>query len=318
VREAYWGLRAAIEQIEIQRRSLAQAAELVAQNRVRLQVGRGTQYQVIQSEAQLASAEQALLNAEITWRSRELAFKQLLLAGPDDPLLGQTLNPVELPVAVEPTVDLEAAVQAAMDQRADLRQQREQRRISEVDLDVTRNDRLPTVNLTAAYALQGVGGNLFDRPELGGAPVLIEQGGYLDGLGSIADFDTPTWSLTLNASYPIGNTAGEANLERARLQLRQEEMALRAQELAVVTQVTSAGLAVDNTYLQYRAAQRSREAAEQNAAAEAVRFDVGAATNFELVTAQNALTLARLSELQALIDHLNAVAAFDRVQRVGG
>ena len=166
--------------------------------------------------------------------------------------------------------------------------------------------------------LQGVGGNLFDRSGLGGEPVLVQQGGYFDGLNSIRDFDAPTWSLQLTASYPIGNNAGEANLERARLQLRQQELALREQELAVVTQVTSAGLAVNNTYLQYQAAQRSREAAEQNAAAEQVRFNVGAATNFELVTAQNQVTTARLSELQALIAHLNAVAAFDRIQRIGG
>lgn len=85
----------------------------------------------------------------------------------------------------------------------------------------------------------------------------------------------------------------------------------------MVTQVTGAALAVDNTFLQYQASQRSREAAEENAAAEQVRFRVGATTNFELVTAQNQVTQARLSELQALIGHLNAVAEFDRVQRVG-
>ena len=50
---------------------------------------------------------------------------------------------------------------------------------------------------------------------------------------------------------------------------------------------------------------------------ELARFEVGVATNFELVTAQNSLTSARLSELQALINHLNAVADFERVQRVG-
>lgn len=317
VQESYWALRAAIEQIEIQRRSLDQAAQLVEQNRVRFQVGRGTEYQVIQSEAQLASAQQALLNAEIQWRSRELAFKQLLLGGAEDPLLTQTINPVDLPSIAQPAVDIQGAIESALAQRTDIRQQRQQQEISQVNLAVSRNSKLPDLNLTAAYQLQGVGGNLYDRSGLGGTPVLVQPGGYGDGLTSIADFDAPTWSLTLNASYPIGNTASEANLERARLQLRQQELALREQELAVVTQVTSAGLAVNNTYLQVQAAQRSREAAEQNAAAEQVRFNVGAATNFELVTAQNQVTTARLSELQAVIAHLNAVAEFDRVQRVG-
>jgi outer membrane protein TolC len=219
---------------------------------------------------------------------------------------------------VDPAVNLPAAIESALAQRTDLRQERERQRITEVNLDVTRSSRLPDLNLTAAYSLQGVGGDLFDRSGLGGSPVLIQPGGYVDGLSSIAAFDVPTWSLTLNASMPIGLNAERANLERARLELRQQELALRAQELSVVTQVTGAALAVDNTFLQYQAAQRSREAAEENAAAEQVRFNVGAATNFELVTARNQVTEARLSELRALISHLNAITEFDRVQRVGG
>ena len=39
VQVAYWGLRAAIEQIEIQRRNLAQAEELLVQNGIRVQLG---------------------------------------------------------------------------------------------------------------------------------------------------------------------------------------------------------------------------------------------------------------------------------------
>jgi outer membrane protein TolC len=318
VRTAYWALRAAIEQIEIQRLSLAQAQQLLAENQVREQLGRATQFQVIQAEAQVASAEQAALNAQVQWRNRELALKQLLLDGAGDPLLGATINPIDLPTLVDPQVDLPSATSMALGQRTDLLQQREQLRISEVNLDVSKSNKLPTLDLTASYSLQGVGGDQFDRGDLGGVPVLVAPGGYSDGLQSIIDRDAPTWNLSLNASYPIGTNAQAAALERARLQFRQQELALRSQELTVVTQVTAAGLAVQNTFLQHQAAQRSRVASEQNVAAELARFAVGVATNFELVTAQNALTTARLSELQALINHLNAIAEFERVQRVGG
>src|SRR5690606_12367410 len=75
VRQAYWGLRAAIEQIEIQRQNLAQAQQLLADNQVRVRLGTMAQIQVIQAEAQVASAEQAVLNAEVQWRNQELAFK---------------------------------------------------------------------------------------------------------------------------------------------------------------------------------------------------------------------------------------------------
>jgi outer membrane protein TolC len=277
-----------------------------------------TQLQLVQAEAQVASAEQALLNAEIQWRNQEFAFKRLLLAGADDPLLQETVNPTDQPTLVEQAVDIDAAIERGLRERTDIRQQRQQREISDVNLAVSRSSTLPDLNLTASYSLQGVGGNLFDRGELGGDPVLIERGSYWDGIQSITDFDTPTWGLSLSASYPIGTNSAKVNLERARLQLTQADLALRSQELAIVTQVTSAGLAVRNSFLQLEAARRSREAAERNVEAELLRFDVGVATNYEVVQAQDALTSARLAELRAIINHVNAVAEFERVQRVGG
>ncbi|MFC1576012.1 TolC family protein, partial [Gemmatimonadota bacterium] len=93
---------------------------------------------------------------------------------------------------------------------------------------------------------------------------------------------------------------------------------LRAQELSIVTQVTNAGLNVRDTYLQLQAARRSREVAERSAEIELTRFNVGAATNYEVVQVQDALTSARLSELRATMNHVNAIAEFERVQRVGG
>lgn len=317
VRVAYWGLRAAIEQIEIQRRNLAQAQQLLADNQLRVRLGTMAPIQVVQAEAQVAGAEQLLLNAEVQWRNQELLFKSLLIDGADDPLLGQTVNPTDLPTIREQAVDLEAAIERALTRRTDIGQLREERRISELDLEVTRDNTRPQLNLTAGYSLQGVGGNLFDRSGLGGEPVLVDRGSYLDGLSSIAGFDAPTWSLQMNFTYPLGMKSAKANLERAELQLRQTDLAIRSRELAIVTEVTNAGLAVTDTNLQLQAAQRSRELAEESAAVEVTRFNAGASTNFEVVAAQDALTSARLSELRALIEHVNAIAEFERVQRVG-
>jgi outer membrane protein TolC len=100
--------------------------------------------------------------------------------------------------------------------------------------------------------------------------------------------------------------------------MTQTDLALRSQELTIVTQVTDAGLAVEDTYLQLQAARRSREVAERSAEIELTRFRVGAATNYEVGQAQDALTSALISELRAVINHVNAIAEFERVQRFGG
>ncbi len=159
VRVAYWALRSSIEQIEIQTRSLAQAQELLAQNQIRVSLGTMSELQVVQAEAQVASAEQSLLNAEVRWRNQELNFKRLLLGGADDPLLFQTLNPTSLPVLEEMAVDLEAAIDRALVERTDIRQQRQQQAISELNLEVTADNLKPSLSLSAGYSVSGVGGD---------------------------------------------------------------------------------------------------------------------------------------------------------------
>jgi outer membrane protein TolC len=318
VRVAYWNLKAQIEQIEIQRRNLAQAEQLLQNNEIRVQLGTLAEIEVFQAEAQVASAQQSLLNAEITWRNQELSFKQLLVAGTADPLMAQTIVPTELPnVALQPQVDIDFAVERALRERTDIQQQRQQRAISQLNLAVTRESRLPDLSLSAGYSLQGVGGNLFERDQLGGDPVLVEESGYSDVFRSFADFDAPTWNVGLNFSYPLGTNAGKANYERAQLQLRQSDLALQQQELAIATEVTNAGLAVENTFLQLEAARRSREAAERALEAELTRFNVGVSTNFQVVQTQNSLTSARQSELRAIVNYVNAIEEFERVQVVG-
>jgi outer membrane protein TolC len=121
----------------------------------------------------------------------------------------------------------------------------------------------------------------------------------------------------MSFSYPIGMRSAKANLQRARLQMEQRDLAIRSQELAIVTQVTNVALAVSDTRLQLEAAARSLELSEESAAAELTRFNAGVATNYEVVQAQDALTSARLSELRAVINHVNAIAEFELVQRVG-
>lgn len=318
VRQSYWALRAAIEQVEIQRRNLEQARRLLEQDRLQVRLGRMTEIQMLQAEAQVAGAEQALLDAQIQWHNQELAFKSLLVSGARDPLLGQAINPTSRPTDAEVAVDIDAAVQLALRERADLRQEQRQVDISRVSLDVTKSNTLPDLTLSAGYSLQGVGGNLYSRDGIGGAAQLVREGDYWDGLQAIRDRETPTWNVSITGSVPVGTNPNKANLERARLQLQQSELALKSYELTIITEVTRAGYAVRNAYLQLQAARRSREAAERSFQGELQRLEVGAATNYEVVQSQNQMTTARLSELRAVIDYANAIAEFERVQRYGG
>ena len=316
VRVAYWNLKQAIEQIEIGQRALDLANRLYQDNQIKVEIGTLAPIDTVQSEAQVASAEQALLAARIGWQTAELNLKRLLASGPDDDVYKRTINPTEQAILTVQAVDIPAAVRNALDQRTDLVQSRKNIEISQLNLEVTKDQTKPDLSFNTQYQLSGLGGPI--RTVQGGQIISITPGGYVDALGQIRGLDLPTWSMNFSFAYPLGMRAAKANYARALLQFDQSQATLKAQELNVASAVTNSGLAVENTHKQYLAAQKNREAQERNAEAEQTRFDVGMSTNYNVVQAQNNLTTARLSELRALISYLNAVAEFERVQRVGG
>lgn len=299
VRRAYWALRQAIEQIEIQRHALELAQRQFEDNKLRVEIGTMAQIETTTSETQVVNAEQALLNAEISWQTAELNLKRLLASGPDDDIFRTTINPVDVPAFEPPVIDPNAAARTALNQRLDIVQAHRNIDISRLNLQVSKNATLPGLDASASYRLSGQG-----NP-------------YTDALGRIKNLDNPTWSVSFNFSYPLGMRAARANYARAQLQLDQTLASLRAQELNVSNEVYNAGLAVQNTYKQLEVAIKARDVAVRNAEAEQVRFDVGMSNPYNVALAQNNLTNARLTELSRMIAYINAVAEFERVQRFG-
>jgi outer membrane protein len=316
VRNAYWALRQSLESIEIQRRSLELSRRNFEDNKVKVEVGTVAEIDLVQLESQIAQGEQSLLAAEITWRNAEIALKRLLVENATDDLYKSTINPTDLPTFEQVAVDIPGAVTRAIAQRADIESARQSLKISELGLELSKNGIKPSLGLTASYSLSGVGGPLFNRSGLGGAAVLVEDGGYFDAIRSLYGLDTPTWNVSLNFSKPLGLSAQKANHQRSLLQFEQQKTAMKKTELDIETQVTRAGLDVQSRYKQLLAAQKSREAAERTLEAELTRFSVGMSTNFQVISLQNTLTSARNSELNATINYINAIAEFDRVQKI--
>lgn len=310
VRNAYWDLRAAIENIEIQRRSVDLSRSFVDQNRTKVEVGTMAQIDVIQAESQQANAELSLVQAEAAWRTAELTFKRLIASGQDDDAYKATINPTDLPAVTPPSVDIQAAITTALAQRTDLVVARKNLESSLLNVSLLQNATLPDLNVTGGYTAAGTGGPVIKSGVSTGA-------GYSDALSQIFGLDTPTWNIQANFTYPLGMAAAKANLARTRLTLEQSQTSLKAQELTVATDLTNAGLQVQNTYKALLAAQKARELAERQADAEQTKFEVGMSTNFTVVQQQQAMTSARTAELRALLTYIKALIEFERLQNVG-
>jgi outer membrane protein len=310
VRNAYWELVFSYQQVEAAQRSLDLATKLVTDNKMRVEIGTMAPIDVVQAQAEEASRRQQLVNFQAILRNNELALKRLIVGGTDDELWGATINPVDRPSPTPEAIDLEGAVRNALQNRTDLATNRKNIESANVTLKSLRNQSLPGLNLVGTYQLVGRGGTTIPRDPL--EPIL--HGGYWDALQNIGRLDAPTWTVRLDFIYPIGQSAAEANSARQQIVIQQNQAQMKATELQIATEVTSAALAVRNALESLQAAQAARELSERRLEAAQSKFEVGMAVNFEVVQAQRDLNDARNSELRQLLNYRRALVDFERVQ----
>ena len=305
----------ASQTLAVQQQALDLAEALVRDNEARVEIGTLAPIDIVQAQSEAAGRRQTLAAAEQALATAELSLKQLIVSGTDDEYWGATLIAVDLPNITPQPIDLESAIRRALDERTDLARSRRQLDINDVNLDARRNATLPAVDLTGTYQLQGQGGTRFLRSGLGGAVMTEIPGGVNDAFNQLFDADFPVWTVQLNISYPLGQSAADAAYARARLQTQQVQAQLRQLELQVATEVTNAVVQVQAIQRRIEAAGAARELAEEQLAAEQSRFQAGLTTNFFVVQAQRDLATAQDTELRAILDQQKALIELDRVQR---
>ena len=315
VRNAYWDLVYATQTLAVQQQALELAEALVRDNEARVEIGTLAPIDVVQARSEAAARRQTLAQAEQALATAELVLKQLIVGGTRDEYWGATLNPVDLPTLDPDPIDLQMALRRALDERTDLARSRRQLDINDVNLSAMRNNTLPSVDLVGSYQLQGQGGTRFLRTGLGGDVTTEIPGGISDAFNQLLDAQFPVWTVQLNISYPIGQSAADAAYARARLQTQQVQAQLRQLELQVATEVTNAVVQIQAIDRRIDAATAARELTEEQLAAEQSRFEAGLTTNFFVVQAQRDLATAQDAELRAILDQQKALIELDRVQR---
>jgi outer membrane protein TolC len=320
VRNAYWDYVFAVQSVEVARQSLLLADELLRNNQTKVEIGTMAPIDVVQAQSQAAQQRQAVVTAEGTRRTAEIALKRLIVSGTADPLWTATIEPVDRPDFRPEPVDLTAATKRALASRSDVLQVRKNLEANDITLRLLQNQKLPQVDLQTRYATTGIGGDRLitsgsgvDRGEIIG----IDPGGYLDALNMLLRNRLPTWSMALNISYNLGTSAADASLARARIQQSQIEVQLRQLDLQVTSDVSNSAILVQNAAERVQAAASSRDLAQQQLDAENSKFGVGMSTNYQVVLAQRDLATAQNNELQAVLAYRKAVVDFERVQQTG-
>lgn len=273
---------------------------------------------VVQAQSQAATARQNLATAQQTKQTTELVLKRLIVNGTEDPNWNAQLNPTDRPDFRPEAIDVAAAVRRALSERTDYDIARKNLQSNDVTLKFLQEQLKPQADFLGTYGVVGVGGTQFITTGGNGVNRVVTgtvPGGYSDALSSLLNARYPRWTAQVNFSYPLGVSAQEANVARARVQVNQVNAQLKQIELQIATDVTNAAVTAQTSAERVQAAQAARELAQKQLEAEQSKFEVGMSTNYNVIQSQRDLVTAQNNELQAVLNYRKALVELERLQQ---
>jgi outer membrane protein len=316
VKNAYWEYKYALASLDVARQSLELAQESLRNTRTRVEIGTLAPIDVIEAEAEVAQREEAVILAEASIGQAEDRLRSLIFDPNTPDFWAMRIEPVDpVPFQVQ-AVDVNGAITRALAERTDLQQSKKSIERSGYAERFYKNEALPAVDARLDYNSTGLGGTQLLRGEGAFPPPVIGEieRPYSDLLRDVFGSEFPTWRVSLNVTYPIGQSTADASLARTRLEIRQSQTNLRNLELLVATQVRDAARQLTANSKRVDATRASRVLADRRLEAEEKKFAAGMSTSFLVFQAQRDLSQARNTELRALLDYTQSQVDFETVQ----
>ena len=284
VETTYFNLLYQRGQYNVQLDELRQARQLLDENTVKRQTGVLTDLDVMNARAGVAAAQNQLILDEQAVHNSEDALLQLL----GDREFKSSVGSVDFPFVGEPDVSFERSYKLARDNGPNLAVV--QATIDQFKLDALKAKRntLPELNVNGGLAYNSYAATA-------GQSVAGAWTGY-------------NWNAGVTLSIPWGMRANRALYRQALDTVRSQQAAYDQADQNLVVQVRAAIRGVQTSVENVRSSAEATRYAEKAYELQKAEFDAGLATSFLVLQAQNTLETARVSELQAKVSLLLAIA----------
>jgi outer membrane protein TolC len=310
--KAYWDLAFDTEDIKVKQRSMDLAQKTLSDNQVQVNIGTMAPIDLVQAESEVASRQEALIVSTYTETQGEDQAKKLITFQADPGMVLAHLvavEPVKHPQPSDvPTV--QEAIRIALENRPEMRQLELDVRNKQIDIDYTKNQLLPAVDLTGSFTQNGLGGtknpHAQDLAKTFGStsivnPCLLALGCNFNG-----------YSVGLSVQIPLSNRSAQADNARALTEKRISENRLNSTAQQIALEVRNALTQVEMNRARIEAAQKARELAERRLQSEQKKFDLGASTIRFVLEEQRNVTQAQTDEIAALVNYTKALVEVDR------
>lgn len=286
VRTEYYKLHSLREERDVKKISLELARKILSETQARVQAGVLPAMEILNAEFGAVTREKELIDAELAVNNQIDVLRLLLQV---DSSSGE-LQTVDSPPRDRYDSSESEAVQKALN-RPDIREQKRNLELYELQTRNYRQKTRPDLNLTVSTQLAGL-----DR--------VYHQ---------VLTMDNPGWSVGLEFKYPLGNGAAENDYRRSRLKTEQTSLQLRSLEETTLKEVKAAIRGIEVGYKQIEVADRGKAFAEERLRAFIRKNEVGLATTKDVLDVENDLAIAKSNQIKAVVGYGNALTTYWQV-----
>jgi HAE1 family hydrophobic/amphiphilic exporter-1 len=341
VQRSYWDLAFALRNLQIQRDSLNDSRTQLAHNRRMAVEGSLAPIDVVAAETQVANFEQSEFSALEDVNRAENNLKNMIAENQRAKLWNISLIPTDQADLTLPQVSLPDAMNAAMQNRQELRQSDLAREINLLDQKLYRDQTKPEIDLVGSYGVSGNAGTLTSTTNpltastdqlrarvnelsvLAALPPLVPPptatippdlfGSYWQSLSNLGSNQFNNFRVGVAISLPLRNRTAEGQLGHSLVAGKQIATQREQLEQLIQVEVRNALQSLTTSEARLRSAAIARSTAEQQYDSEKRKLDAGQSTVFLVLERQTALATARGSELRAQTDLNKAIAELQRV-----
>src|SRR5438093_10678058 len=234
----------------------------------------------------------------------------------DPGLVAARLDLIERLPQPEPgsILPLSRGIQSALENRRELKQAEYDAENQEINIEYTKNQMLPVLDITAGYTHSGLGGTKTIRSGLGTGAQIVQviPGGIGAMFTQLFGFNYPGYSAGFTLQIPLRNGSAKADYDRA---LNEREVSAKrkaATAQRIVIEVRNAYTQLEMNRSRITTARTARELAARRLDAEQKKFELGTSTVRFVLEEQRNVAQAETNEVQALINYTKSLIAYDR------
>jgi outer membrane protein TolC len=330
VSQAYWDLAFAFENLQVRKKSLELANELLRDNETQVRLGTMAPIDLLQAQTGVALREEEVIGAEAVLESAQDVLKELLQLDQAPTYSSTLVLPTDTPSAPPPqeASQLQDAIALAFRHRPEYHAARKDLETKNLQIKVAANHLLPALDFVGNVGLNGLAGTAVPTTDFGAIGNLspLEQlfvligvippptltspldGKWSESYEELFNTESHQYSLGLRFEYPLGNNVGKAEYRQAKMDGHRALWALRSLEQKMDLEVKEAWRALEVNRKKIRTSETSVRLAKKQLEAEHKRLSLGLSTNYQVLQMEEDLRNVQINSLRAKVDYWKAKA----------